>query len=98
MPGLVRAELLRGVRNEHQARVLAAQLRLYPSAEPEDPGTYENVAALYRSARAQGSTVRSSVDCILAALAAENRDILVHRDRDFAMLADVGSFACEFWG
>ncbi|MEL6339549.1 MAG: PIN domain nuclease [Myxococcota bacterium] len=97
VPGLVRAELLRGVQTEPQATVLSEQLNEYDVSSPEEPQTYEHAATLYRMARARGFTVRSTVDCILAALAAEGRDVLVHCDRDFDALAMVASFQCETW-
>lgn len=44
---------------------------------------------LYRSARRMGRSVRSSVDCLIAACALRNDLEVLHRDRDFAALAAV---------
>lgn len=44
-------------------------------------------AAAYRAARAQGSTVRSLVDCLIAAVAVRTGAELVHRDADYDVLA-----------
>ena len=48
---------------------------------------YEHAIALYRLARRQGLTVRSSVDCLIAACALQHGLTVVHRDRDFSLLA-----------
>jgi len=44
---------------------------------------------LYRAARRQGLTVRSSVDCLIAACALRNGLTVLHRDRDYPLLAKV---------
>ena len=41
---------------------------------------------LYRAARRAGLTVRSSVDCLLAACAIRHAFTVLHRDRDFPVL------------
>jgi predicted nucleic acid-binding protein len=50
-----------------------------------------NLAAtdLYRAARRAGITVRSGVDCLIAACAIRNDLEVLHRDRDFDALATV---------
>lgn len=44
-------------------------------------------AELYRAAVRAGHPIRSSVDCLIAAVALRHDAILVHRDRDFRYLA-----------
>jgi predicted nucleic acid-binding protein len=46
-------------------------------------------AALYRSARRHGLTVRSSVDCLIAVCALRHDLEVLHRGRDFRALARV---------
>ena len=61
--------------------------------------TYPHVAAavgaaeLYRSARSKGVTVRKSVDCLIAWYAIEARLPVLHRDRDFDLLARVSDLS-----
>ncbi|MBI3201267.1 MAG: PIN domain-containing protein [Myxococcales bacterium] len=50
---------------------------------------FEDAVHLYRSARRAGLTVRSSVDCLIAACALRHDVEVVHRDRDFAALAKI---------
>jgi predicted nucleic acid-binding protein len=47
---------------------------------------------LYRRARRAGVTVRSSVDCLIAASASRHHLTIIHRDRDFAALARLAPF------
>jgi predicted nucleic acid-binding protein len=46
---------------------------------------------LYGQARRRGLTVRSSVDCLIAACAIRHDLELLHRDRDFPALAKVSA-------
>ena len=43
-------------------------------------------ADIYREGRRKGVTIRSSVDCLIAAIAIENRVPVWHRDRDFTAI------------
>lgn len=49
---------------------------------------YRAAAAVYRAARKRGRTVRSLVDCLIAVVAARTGTVLVHRDRDFGLIAE----------
>jgi predicted nucleic acid-binding protein len=44
---------------------------------------------LHRSARRSGVTVRSSVDCVIAACALRHDLEVLHRDRDYGALARI---------
>lgn len=50
---------------------------------------YAAAAELYRAVLLSGHTVRSSVDCLIAAVALRTGAVLVHRDRDFRRLGAV---------
>jgi len=56
-------------------------------SDPLSIGTYLQAADIYRQGRRKGFTIRSSTDCLIAAIAIENRVPLWHRDRDFAAIA-----------
>lgn len=49
---------------------------------------YRYAAVMHRAVRTRGQTVRRVVDCLIAAVAARTGATLVHRDRDFDVLAD----------
>jgi predicted nucleic acid-binding protein len=48
---------------------------------------YRDAAIAYRSVRKGGHTVRKTMDCLIAVVAARTGATLVHRDRDFDVLA-----------
>jgi predicted nucleic acid-binding protein len=50
---------------------------------------YRTAAAAFRAVRVGGNTVRSLVDCLIAAVAARTGTTLVHQDRDYELLAAV---------
>ncbi len=49
---------------------------------------YRAAATVYHAARQHGRTVRSLVNCLIAVVAARTGALLVHRDRDFGLLAE----------
>ncbi len=84
VPDLVLFEVLRGFRQEHSHRQAR---RLMESLSVEDTGgaALALVAAQhYRSLRAQGLTVRSGIDVLVASFCIENDYALLHRDGDFS--------------
>jgi predicted nucleic acid-binding protein len=52
-----------------------------------DTADYETAAALYRSCRRGGETVRKLIDCLIAAVAIREHVAVLHRDTDFEVLA-----------
>jgi len=44
-------------------------------------------AEIYSIGRRKGFSIRSSMDCLIAAIAIENQATVWHRDRDFAVIA-----------
>jgi hypothetical protein len=58
---------------------------------------FRAAAALARACRADGRTVRSLLDCLIAAVAIRHDAVLVHRDRDFDALATVSPLRAERW-
>lgn len=63
---------------------------LYDLRAIDDPMTgelFHEAILLFREARKKGVTVRSSVDCLIAASAIRHGATVLHRDRDFDHLA-----------
>jgi predicted nucleic acid-binding protein len=48
--------------------------------------TYELAAGIYRELRQRGTTIRNSVDCMIAAVVLEQGVHLLHADRDFEFI------------
>jgi predicted nucleic acid-binding protein len=81
-------ELLAGATSERQfadLEKLVGGLTLLPVDAAVD---YRDAALAFRAARATGETVRKMLDCLIAAVAVRTGATLVHRDRDFDVLAD----------
>jgi len=85
-------EVLQGFRDERAYRMARESLLALPLVEsPLTTPVFEEAVQLYRSARRVGVTVRSSVDCLIAACALRHGLTVVHRDRDFRALAGVSA-------
>jgi predicted nucleic acid-binding protein len=83
-------EVLQGFLDERAFRIARDAMFALPILEsPVPSGAYEEAAQLYRSARRVGVTVRSSVDCLIAACAIRHGIPVLHHDRDFSLLARV---------
>jgi len=53
----------------------------------QPPIDYETGAAIYRTCRRGGETVRAPLDCVIAAIALRCRAAVLTKDRDFATIA-----------
>jgi predicted nucleic acid-binding protein len=83
VPDLVLFEVLRGFRHERDLRQ-ARQLMMTLDVESTGgSGLALAAAAHYRALRAQGTTVSSAIDVLLAAWCIEQDYALLHRDQDF---------------
>lgn len=82
-------ELLAGAATESALRSLEQLTASLPVLALDPAVDFHAAAAVYRSARRQGRTVRGLVDCLLAVVAARHGATLVHRDADLAVLADL---------
>ena len=92
--GINLTEILQGLRDEVTVR--RVRERLAPIILlPMDERVFLHAATLYRKLRGLGLTVRKTNDCIIAATAIEHDCSLLHRDRDFTMIALHTALAIE---
>lgn len=82
----VRMEVLAGARDERHLHDLRRLLARATSLATE-PSDYERAAALYRTCRRAGETVRKLIDCLIAAVAIRADVPVLHADDDFEALA-----------
>jgi predicted nucleic acid-binding protein len=83
-------EVLQGIRDQRAYRLAQDALLALPMVEAPTPiEVWLEAAQLYRAARAAAITVRSAVDCLIAACALRHDLEVVHRDRDFDALARI---------
>jgi predicted nucleic acid-binding protein len=85
--GVILLEVLAGARNEPHARDLRRLLALCRLLPAEEPSDYEAAAALYRSCRRQGVTIRRPPDLLIATIAIRTEARLLHLDADFTAIA-----------
>ena len=86
----VRQEVLQGFDEEESFLLAREAMDALPIVEsPLGSATFEEAVRLYRSARRAGFTVRSGVDCLIAACALRHNLSVLHADRDFDLLARV---------
>lgn len=80
-------EVLAGARDDdehHRLRRMLGGVELIPV---EGFADYEAAAQIQRSCRSAEAPVRSIIDCLIAAVAIRNGVALLHRDRDFELIA-----------
>lgn len=82
-------ELVAGARSPARAQELRGLLMRGPMRPVAGLQDWEDAARLYRSARVRGLTVRSSIDCLIAAVAIRTENAILATDRDFEALAQV---------
>ena len=90
MPDLVLFEVMRGFRDNramHQAQTLLSAL---PGVELGGADNALEAAARYRQLRAQGRTVNSPIDVLLASFCMNHGHVLLHNDADFESLQILG--------
>jgi len=80
-------EVLAGARSESHAIKMRTALLAYPLAKVFGLDDYETAAAIRRACRAGGETVRSTMDCLIAAVAIRESASVLHSDRDFDVIA-----------
>ncbi len=83
-------EILQGIRDETAFRSIKESLdHALMIEDPMERSLFQEATGLYRMARRQGYTIRSGVDCLIAACAIRHNIPVLHRDRDYGYIAKV---------
>ncbi len=83
-------EVLQGIRHEKAFRLARDAMGALPIVDaPLGEDVVAEAVDIYRAAHRVGLTPRSSVDCLIAAIAVRHGLTVLHRDRDFELLARV---------
>jgi predicted nucleic acid-binding protein len=86
--GPIIQELFQGLREGPAASVLRGDILAIPRiSDPVAASTFVEAAEIYRQGRQRGYTIRSSTDCLIAAIAIQNNLPVWHRDRDYSAIA-----------
>lgn len=80
-------ELLAGARGPRHLRALRSDLLSFRLLPLGGLLGYEEAAAVYRSCRAGGETVRRMRDCLVAVPVIRAGASILHKDRDFDVIA-----------
>ncbi|MHC9544403.1 MAG: PIN domain nuclease [Vulcanimicrobiota bacterium] len=86
---LILTEILQGFRHDKDFVSARRHLLRFPTFGLKGIESSISAAQIYRACRKNGLTIRSTVDCIIAQTAIENRLILLHHDNDFETIASV---------
>jgi len=87
VPGIIKAELLRGTKTQAEFDHLKTLLEALPCL-PMRESFWDDVAAFSFTLLRQGLTV-PLVDATIALLCIQNNTVLLHRDRHFDLIAGV---------
>ena len=81
-------ELMQGCATDSDANTIENHFEPFIELFPQR-STYKLAAKIFRDCRSKGYTIRSSVDCLIAACALEHDCFVHHKDRDFAFIEKV---------
>ena len=92
-------EVLQGVRDERAFADIREALLAFPRIDdPLGLDVIDRAVQIYRQARRLGLTVRSSIDCLVAASALGHDLTVVHCDRDYDAISRVTGLRHEDLG
>ena len=95
--GVVVAEVLQGLRRAATYERIRSGFEDLTFLEPSGLALYVRAAEIYRALRQLGRTVRSTIDCLIATIAEENRCHLLHRDSDLREITSSGVVDLPAW-
>jgi predicted nucleic acid-binding protein len=95
--GVIVAEIFQGLRRDKNRGALESQFRRMSFLEPSGFDVYLRAAEIHRLLRKRGKTVRSTIDCLIAALAEENGCYILARDMDLSTIVDSGLVKVGLW-
>lgn len=89
-------EVLQGFRDETAFLRARESMRALPIVEsPMREDVFLQAADLYRAGRRAGVTIRSGVDCLIAACAIRHRLEVLHHDRDYDAIAKISTLRAK---
>ena len=86
---VIYCEVLQGIRDDAVYVKVRESLQAFPVLCLDGLRSVDHAATLYRTCRRKGYTIRSTVDCLIAAVCLEVGAELFHHDRDVDALARV---------
>lgn len=84
---IIIAEVLAGERSDRHLAFARRQLLGFPLLRLDGLQAFEHAAAIYRTCRAAGEALRGITDCLIAVPAIHSGASVLHKDRDFDVIA-----------
>lgn len=95
--GIIVAEVFQGLRRDKTRDAIRKSFEELTFLEPSSIDLYFRAAEIYRLLRQRGRTVRSTIDCVIAAIAEENGCYVLARDRDMDAILGSGLVEARRW-
>ena len=95
--GIIVQEILTGIKEKRTRNSVKKDLEGFITVMPS-LGTHVQAAEIFDGCRKKGKTIRSIVDCLVAALAIEYDLTVLQRDRDYENIAKVVPLKLEAFG
>jgi predicted nucleic acid-binding protein len=95
--GLVVTEVTQGLRRQRSFPRVVELFRSLTLLELQGIEPYLWAGEIYRRLRAQGTTVRSAIDCLVVSTAETHDCWLLARDRDIDAILESGISSCRAW-
>jgi predicted nucleic acid-binding protein len=96
--GPILQEVLQGLRTGGPSAIFEDRIRALPClSDPLPLELFLQAADIYREGRRKGHTIRSTTDCLIAAIAIENGVAMWHRDRDYDAIAKYTPLRISDW-
>lgn len=80
-------EVLAGATSDGHARALRNALLAFPMLPTEGLASYEDAALIHRACRRGGDTIRTLIDCLIAAVAIRHDAEILHHEAGFEAIA-----------
>lgn len=81
-------EILQGIKDDSSYAMMKRALDFSRILDnPIDKEIFEEAISIYRQARKKGITIRSSMDCLISAIAIKHDATVIHLDRDFLAIS-----------
>lgn len=88
-------EILSGALDDDRYTRLEQLVNGLPSLRIDQAVDFRTAAAIYRSARRGGRTVRSITDCLISAVAIRHGATVIHRDADYDAIAAITALEAQ---
>jgi predicted nucleic acid-binding protein len=85
---IVLTEILQGLPDDRSVRRVEERLLAHPVLALEPLDDHRRAAAMYRTCRRRGVTIRRTLDCLIASVCVREDVPLLHADVDFDRLAE----------